>query len=251
MKVTFDSNVWEKVFRETDETHSKIRTAIISNQISGFICEAGFRIEAIIKDVRPTYFSHPRSTACFEGPVTNDDGSVMLHLSFGPDDPIHPGLPAIQSVLLCKAVNAGVKLMRGLAWMGLPSPPELNMTQDFVSLTGEEYAPWELRQQTAFAAISKRGVGKAVFDNAGGWKGGNVGLATEKQFKKACAEWADGELVIAHIAYQNDVLCTNDHAGNSVASVFNEENRKWLSENFDVEFRTPGQLAQYIASQLE
>ena len=73
------------------------------------------------------------------------------------------------------------------------------------------------RQLDVSAVVDGRGVGKAAFDTAGGW---SAEITNEKRFRKACAEWADGELVIAHIAYRNDVLCTHDRARTAGRSIF-------------------------------
>jgi hypothetical protein len=49
---------------------------------------------------------------------------------------------------------------------------------------------------------------KGAFEAVNGWDLVPRTPADEKQLTKACAEWADGELVAAHIGYQNDILCT-------------------------------------------
>jgi hypothetical protein len=56
MRVTLDSNVWEKVFDPDDRDWASVRSAIASRQITGFICEAAFRIEAIRKCARSALF---------------------------------------------------------------------------------------------------------------------------------------------------------------------------------------------------
>jgi hypothetical protein len=53
-------------------------------------------------------------------------------MSFGPDDESHPGLAEAQSSKLKNALAAGVRLMRGAAWMGLPSPVEIRDPALFV-----------------------------------------------------------------------------------------------------------------------
>jgi hypothetical protein len=71
--------------------------------------------------------------------------------------------------------------------------------------------------------------------------------ARDERLRNACAEWADGELVGAHIAYRNDVLCTDDFARAAGRSVFDMTNRAWLIAEFGVAFRTLGELVADLA----
>ncbi len=137
--------------------------------------------------------------------------------------------------------------MRGLAWMGLPAPQELLDTTIFVRESPERASQRQQRQIDVFANIDARGVGKAAFDAAGGWKLLPDAPVYDKRFVKACAEWADGELVCAHVGYQNDILCTNDCAVNAGASIFDPQNRKWLTDHYGVAFRKIDELAAEIA----
>jgi hypothetical protein len=47
MRVNFDSNAWERIFTPADTICAPIRAALANGAMAGFICEAGFRIEAI------------------------------------------------------------------------------------------------------------------------------------------------------------------------------------------------------------
>ena len=245
MRTSFDSNAWEKIFDPTDATCAPIRAALGSGRFAGFICEAGFRIEAITKRDRAAYFAQPHMDARFDGIVMRD-GRPYFQMSFGPDDRHHPGLPSVQTEKLQRALSAGVRVMRGSAWMGLPAPQEIRDPRIFASETREAAHEREQRQIDASALIEARGVGKAAFDAAGGWNASTVSPSDEKKFRKACAEWADGELVAAHIAYRNDVLCTNDRAGAAGKSIFDSTNRAWLSEQYSLVFKTVEELATEI-----
>jgi hypothetical protein len=198
MRVTFDSNTWEKIFDPIDRDWSSIRSAIASGRIAGFVCEAGFRIEAIRKNERATYFAEPAMDVRLPFSIVMRDGQPYVHLmSIGPEDESHPGLPEVQSNKLKNALAADVRLMRGGAWLGLPSPAEIRDSALFVQTKDPDR---EQRQIDASARIEARGVGKAAFDAAAGWNA-QAGLPhNEKVLAKACAEWADGELVASHIA---------------------------------------------------
>ena len=78
--------------------------------------------------------------------------------------------------------------------------------------------------------------------------GASPSTAEEKRLSEACAEWADGELVGAHVAYQHDVLCTNDLARASGHSIFNSKNRSWLTTYYGVTCLTLRELTARIAS---
>jgi hypothetical protein len=245
MRVSFDSNVWEKIFDPTDAAHAPVRAAIRSGRVQGFICEMAFRIEAVRKRSRPVYFAEPHADLAFHG-VVSRDGQPYLHLSIGPNDAKHPGLPSVQADKLRCAFAAGVRVMRGLAWMGLPAPEEIRDAKLFASEAIEAAKERERRQIEAFRRINNRGVGKALFDAVGGWDASTT--SSEKKFNEACAEWADGELVSAHIAYGNDILCTNDRAKNARVSIFNENNRAWASNEFGVVFMTLDELTAEITN---
>ncbi len=246
LRVTFDSNAWEKVFDPLDAECAIIRDALASGRIEGFICEAAFRIEAVTKKDRDSYFGQPHFGSRFEG-IVERDGRPYLQISFGPEDDLHPGVPAVQTAKLQEALRSGVRLMRGLAWMGLPAPLELRDPTIFVLESRDAAAKRAQRQIGVFAAIESRGVGKAAFDAAGGWSLSSGGQINQKKFRKVCAEWADGELACAHVGYQNDILCTNDHGRNAGTSIFDPENRAWLTASFGVAFRTLAELVAEVA----
>lgn len=245
MRVTFDSNAWEKIFDPADRDWVSVRSAIARGRIGGFICESGFRIEAIRKRERAAYFAEPAMDVQFPFSIVMRDGKPCLHLaSVGPADESHPGLPEVQSSKLKKALAAGVRLMRGGAWSGLPSPVEIRDPALFVQTNDPGR---EQRQIDASARIEARGVGKAAFDAAGGWTA-QAGLPhNEREFHKACAEWADGELVAAHIAYQNDILCTNDQARAAGISIFDSANRAWLTAEYGLQFATLEELLNLLS----
>jgi hypothetical protein len=240
MQISFDSNTWEKVFDPVDRDWAPVRSAISSGRIAASICEAAFRIEAIRKRERAAYFAEPAMDARFPFSTVIRNGKPYVQImSIGPADESHPGVPEVQSGKLKNALSAGVRLMRGGAWLGLPSPSEIRDPALFVQTNDPGR---EQRQIDASARIEARGVGKAAFDAAGGWNAQAGGPHNEKAFAKACAEWADGELVASHIAYKNDILCTNDQARAAGISIFNSENRKWLAAEFGVRFATLEEL---------
>lgn len=248
MRVSFDSNAWEAIFSPDDIRAAPIRAALADGRVDGFICEAGFRIEAITKRNRPSYFAQPYMDVVVKLPTSSRDGVFAITMSIGPDDPRHPGLPAVQAEKLKRALAAGIRLMCGHNWMGLPRPQETSDPSNFVHEEGGALREREERQLEACTQIEARGLGKAMFDAADGWMDRPRTPAEEKQLVRACAEWADGELVEAHIAYRNDLLCTNDLARAAGRSVFDAANRAWLATHYGVTFLTLDELTAKVAA---
>lgn len=248
MRITFDSNAWENIFDLTVSRWAPIRTALRDGKITGFISEAGFRIEAVRKSRRATYFAKPAMAVQVPRATVLRDGKPYVHvMSIGPDDKKHPGLPDVQSERLKNALAVGVRLLRGAAWLGLPRPHELRDQTLFAS-TDRADNEREQRQIDILTRIKSRGVGRALFDAAGGWQAANGAVQNEKMFAKACAEWADGELVAAHIAYRNDILCTNDQARGAGISIFDQTNRAWLLTEFGVRFATLDEVLSEVSN---
>ncbi len=245
MRISFDSNAWGQVFRSDAHECVAIRDAFATQKVKGLICETAFRIEAVRKKDRAAYFAQPHMETLFPWNIVQIDGKPHVRLmSIGPDDRKHPGLPKVQVARLRAAASAGIRLMRGLAWMGLPSSGEIRDLLAFVQETESERSEREQRQTTVSAAMWERGVGKQAFDDAGGWQGINDGQLYENKFAKACAEWADGELVAAHIGYRNDYLCTEDHGISAGTSIFDMSNRAWLEADYGVRFATLADVAK-------
>ena len=162
VRVTFDSNAWEPIFGPTVTEWTPIHAALADGTFKGFICEAGFRIEAVTKKNRATYFAQPHFGSRIG--IVERDSRPYLHMSFGPEDDHHPGLPPIQAAKLQEALRCGIRLMRASAWMGLPAPQELLDPTIFVPETRESANQRIQRQIDVSANIEARGVGKAAFD---------------------------------------------------------------------------------------
>jgi hypothetical protein len=245
LRITFDSNAWEQVFADQDADLTGIRAALVEGRIWGFICETGFRIEAIRKKDRPVYFQQPYMSV--QSSLIMNDGRPTIKTSIGPDDSRHPGLPYAQRLKLERALSAGIKLLRGGAWMGLPVPSEIRDPSHYVQDEPDVAFERQQREIDISYQIEQRGVGKAAFDAADGWEICNRDAAGEQRLSKACAEWADGETVAAHFAYKNDILCSNDQGRSAGQSIFDPANRAWLGASYQMRFTTVGDLAAMVS----
>ncbi len=243
MRVSFDSNAWERIFLSEDQDYSAVRVALMDRILFGFICDASLGIEAVTKKTRSRYFARPLMDVQFK-PVIRDE-KPYWQFSIGPEDSVHPGLPKTQATKLHAALAAGIKLMRGQNWLGLPRAREVSSPDNYVFEDAAVAAKREQTQLDVAEKINARGVGRRAFEMAGGWKEATV---DEKALIKACAEWADGELVAAHIAYGNDILCTNDRARGAGSSIFDAANRSWLASDFGVNFMTVDALLSAVSA---
>lgn len=244
MKITFDSNAWERIFA-SEEQYAAIIASIDSRRVEGFICDAAFRIEAIRKRDRSNYFSTPHMGVGFD--VENRaDGLVQL-FSVGPANDHHPGLPEPQATKLTLALASGVKLIRSQNWMGLPMPTEVNSLLDYVAEDYQTCRAREQRQIDVSQLIDDCGLGHASFLNVGGWEVRERSMKEQKALAKACAEWADGELVAAHIAYGHNILCTDDRAVQAGRSIFDAEHRAWLADSLGVVFISLDELTRQLS----
>ena len=57
-------------------------------------------------------------------------------------------------------------------------------------------------------------------------------------------EWADGDSIAAHYGFGIDLFCTADCGKNARGpSVLDSDNRKWLREEFGIQFVTLDEIA--------
>jgi hypothetical protein len=118
------------------------------------------------------------------------------------------------------------------------------------------------RFNDAASAIEARGFGSvpimkiaAVLANRAGAAGepwyhslNRANAAEEAEIAAAFAEWADGDTVAAHIAFQIHYLCTDDKAAKAKTSIFDPVQRAWLKATYDLRFLTISELAAMVAS---
>jgi hypothetical protein len=246
MRVTLDSNVWQMVVRpeffpnhQQHEVFLALREALRSNVITGFISETVGTLEGIENVGRASYFTSIRPKVEIKSDMNGND--VHISLQIGAYHEQHPSLKPILREQLEAAFALGIQLMRAPR-IGVPIPEPFLSLEHYAE---EENIPVAAERTNRWGdiveAIELRGVGGAIL-KAMKQRGE---LSNSKQFARAVAEWADGDSVALHIAYNNDVFCTEDQGKSAgVASILNEQNRLWLHETYGMRFATIAELAQ-------
>jgi hypothetical protein len=257
LKVTFDSNVWRIIATPGSfpsesgiESFRKINAASASGNMSGTLAETVFTLEAIKKVGRQNFLStyRPEMESNAKG---QPDGTIKFSFSIGPDRSAHPGSNHYLSKHWADAEKLGFKLLhcpRVAATVNPDLKDEwfINVTHDIANRFGSCAREIE----SGGCGISQlKEIGKKYAGAGQPWQ---KGLALSPDFEeaaiaKAVAEWADGDAVAAHYAYENDYVCTRDIGKSGGAdSVFSPKNRAWLESKYGVKFITPENLAAMI-----
>jgi hypothetical protein len=102
--------------------------------------------------------------------------------------------------------------------------------------------------------IGARGIGHAAaiklglddLSQPGLWYEG-LRHASRNKVKEAVAEWADGDSPVAHYGYGIELFCSRDCGKNAgKAFVLHPDNRRWLSEEFGIQFVTLADLTKRV-----
>jgi hypothetical protein len=243
LRVTFDSNVWQMAVTPSLASKTElygdfvaIHEALRRQQIQGFISETVGTLEAIRNLGRKAYFTSIRPNVNVQV-VNVTRGQALLKIDIGTTHDQHPGLHRVLEERLQLAFALGIRLMRAPR-MTIPVPAlmlDLSVFADETDVpTG---AARDNRWGDVMSTIEERGVGSALMRSLQEKAGGRVDDVEEKAFARAVAEWADGDSVAAHVAYNNDIFCTEDRGKSSGnASIFDTSNRQWLELTYGVKF---------------
>jgi hypothetical protein len=257
LRVTFDSNVWQMVIMPNLASKTPLYADFITihnslrvKQIRGFISETVGTLEAISKVGRKAYFTSIKPKV--EVQVVNvTRGQALLRIDIGTTHDQHPGLHTVLNDRLELAIALEMRLMRAPR-MAIPVPAlflDLSVFADEVEVPTS--AARDNRWGDVMETIEQRGVGGALLRSLQENVGGRAEDIEEKEFSRAVAEWADGDSVAAHVAYKNDIFCTEDQGKSAGGkSILDHENRRWLSLTHDVKFATVKELANRIRSGL-
>jgi len=255
LRVTFDSNVWQMVVMPSlasktphYEDFVTIHEALRAGQIQGFISETVGTLEAIRNVGRKAYFTSIKPKVNVQV-VNVTGGQAVLKIDIGTTHDQHPGLHRVLKERLELAIALEMRLMRAPR-MTIPVPaPFLDLSVFADEGDVPTSAARDNRWGDVMETIEQRGVGGAVLRSLQEKAGGRAEDIEDKEFARAVAEWADGDSVAAHVAYTNDIFCTEDQGRSAGGkSIFDEENRRWLSLTYDIEFATVEEVANRIRS---
>jgi hypothetical protein len=175
-------------------------------------------------------------------------GQVLMSINLNTNHNQHPGLPDVLKKRLELALSLGMKLMRAVR-MGIPTPSsflDLSLYADENDV--HTAAARDNRWGEIVGEIEARGVGGGVIAKLDKRiRESALDAQTEQEFVRAVSEWADGDAVAAHIAYGNDIFCTQDQGKSAGGpSILDEGNRLWLSSTYGVRFATISGLAAQL-----
>jgi hypothetical protein len=277
MRVTFDTNVWNRLVfpdRYRDRPNYlalvKLKDAIQTQRVWGFISEGFGTAESIKKQDRALF--HLQSVPNVK--VTHNSHGPGLHclsIEIEAKHYLHPGITPEFQEELNEALAIGMKLLT-TPYMAIPVP---NRLRDNPGIYADEVfatSAYNERFGEVVTTINDRGVGegavpalaKALTAELDGprpeWMNDRdliyrcyVYASTEgvgrikRQIEKAFAEAADGDLVAAHIAFGNDYLCTDDRGITAAApSIFDAKNRDWLESKYGAKIVSSEALAALL-----
>jgi len=277
MRVTFDTNVWNRMVfpdRYKDRPNYlalvKLKDAIQSGRVSGFISEGFGTAESIKKQDRALFNVQNVPTV----KVTNKSYGPGLHclrIEIEAKHDLHPGLTPEFEEELAEALTIGIKLL-STPYMALPVPDRLRSNPSIYAEEVFATSAYNERFGEVVGAINARGVGEGTLPALANEFTSNLdgprpdwitdrdliyrvyvyastsGLKKEKrQVEKAFAEAADGDLVAAHIAFGNDYLCTDDKGISAASpSIFDGNSRAWLESQYGVKIVSAQELADLL-----
>jgi hypothetical protein len=248
----------------------KIKAAIRSGQVRGFISEGFATVEAISKRNRAKFYAQNVPTVEVT-PEVHGGGSISTSIEIKANHSQHPGIGEEFEEELNEALAIGIKLLT-TPYIGLAVPDRLRNNPQIYAEEVFATAEYNERFGNVVRTIVNRGVGegalpvlaKELTEQLDGPRPAGLsdraliygvyeyactsGLSKYKrQIEKAFAESADGDLVAAHIAFGSDYLCTEDQGRSAVSpTVFDANNRAWLKIEHGVEILNAQQLAHLL-----
>ena len=254
MKVMFDSNVWQKIVEPLDYPEDnqlsdfiKIHESLKSKNISPYISETIFTLEAIKKIERQDFYSSKIGKIEITRGISKGK-AIGLNISIGSQEGINFNERPILKKYFDKALELGFKIVGSTRLGGMKNeevakhlfyPAELDkFSEIFAEVVGK---------------IESKGAGMAEIKEIGlqhdiNWmKGLKMAEAESKRICKSAAEWADGDSVAMSIAIRCNYFCTRDQArGAGNKSVLSPTNLKWLKEDYNFETILPEDLAKLL-----
>jgi hypothetical protein len=265
LTITFDTNTLASVVspetaqRDTGVSGAAVRTAIKASQLLGFFSETLVTLEGVQKRDRVDVLG---KTRVLSGSSSNAKNQITLTVGFQHS---RNEIDTRFSERVRSAVALGMRGLRAPARFGsfhakdeicpLFVPPggmtELLRCMDGVNSIAIEMA----KRHVGHAVAVELGVQFSQRDRAPEpelWLQG-LGRARNKteadKVAKAISEWADGDSIASHYGFGIEMFCSDDFGKNAVGpSVFDCEHRKWLANEFGIQFVTLAELATRVTT---
>lgn len=272
LRVTFDTNVLDLACRPErfpkdvrQPGLQKVRDALVSGAIEGFYSVTMVTIEGIMRRDRAKVFASTRTKISESISVTkntdlpeeiraivNGADVETVEMTMAVEQPARMPLHSEVVARMRAAQALGVRVLKAVPRTGayLVTDPDGKFYLD--NGEGEALKVWIDRVQDVAGAIENRGLGFAQVKALGhaiaaqdpekAWYkalDGAKDIHQERAVERAFSEWADGDAIAAHVAYNLDVFCSAD-VGNSNAtnSVLDPASRVWLTSTYGVKFMT-------------
>jgi hypothetical protein len=254
LTVTFDTNTLgsvvspEKAQRENKEAAITVRAAVQDGRIRGFFSETLYTLEGIVNCERSEILGKTR--------VKVGASSVFSVGSHHERNPLNPqALARIQG-----ALDLGMLPLQTMATF-------TRRYDDRFPLFRPDGGHTELlscmdKVNSLTIEIMNRGFGQEAARKIGLqfsgrrenlaqpelWQqslGRARGKKEQRKVAEAVAEWADGDSVGAHYGFGIELFCSEDYGGDG-PSVLDDNNRKWLTDEYSIDFVTLAELAQRL-----
>ncbi|MDQ3650542.1 MAG: hypothetical protein M3458_09805 [Acidobacteriota bacterium] len=265
IKVTFDSNVWQRVSSPHEypdeasiECFRKIHAAVKAGKVAAYIAEVVFTLEALKRNDRQSFMRSYK--AKIDGAIDEmprQDGMIGLTISISSDIKAHPGNNPDLYKYLKDALDIGFKII-SCPRVGAITNPDIDQSF-FVQESDDENLEKRRLCDECDIEIRRLGggishamqLGNSYSTGSDNWftgiKNAPPTEANAKKIAKVLAEWADGDAIAAHVGYKNDYFCTRDEAKKAgTSSVFSPKNRASLKSKFGVKFVSPENLCHLI-----
>ncbi len=270
LTVTFDTNTLAPVvcpataqLPENKINGAAVRAAIQAGRICGFFSETIITVEGIKGTERWDVLSKTRVFSDATSIGENGRGpSVSLRFGVGMHHVRSP-LDRRASARIQAALELGIRPLWTASRFGhyhldpeaypvfkfAVGMPDFLRCMDDVNAMATEIERRGLGRRVA-AELGQQFSKRDGVDTPELWLQGLGRACNESERAKVAAatrEWADGDIIAAHYGFGIQLFCSDDFGKSSPGpSVLDYGNRKWLSEEFGIEFVTLAELAQRV-----
>lgn len=255
--VTFDSNTLGLACRP--EKATAVREALLAGRISGFFSVTMLTLEGIPSAERGAVYAGTTISSQERCDSPND-----VRVEFRVEQPDRKPIPEAAAQRIRHAREIGIRALRPVPRIGAFRIDDPDGTFYLSNGDGPALDCWINKCHEVARAIEGRGVGSAQVKALGRMMAGNntkhwfealgnpKDIHQKNEVIRTFAEWADGDAIASHVAYDLDVFCTEDRGrSNPKGSVLDDQNRTWLASTYGVCFMTFDELTSVLGAEGE